>query len=182
MGLAIFLYGGLHQVWYLIVSIPDICLLSYFYQKHFNNTLPVDPEIVDVELDEGDVEELRALLVAVEGDPVVYIAVEDDFCVELDEAGMDVLDDVVVLIKDVVELGGDVVVTVGVVEDLIVELDVVVEPAVVLGVDNEPVVKGLVEVVVNNVVLVVVGEVLEVVGVAVVVDDTAGEDEAVVDC
>ena len=80
-----------------------------------------------------------------------------------------------------VELVGDVVVKVSVVEDLIVELDVVIEPAVVLDVDNELVVKGFVEAVVNNVVLVVVGEVLEVVCVAEVVD-TAGEDEAVVDC
>ena len=80
-----------------------------------------------------------------------------------------------------VELVGEVVVKVSVVEDLIVELDVVIEPAVVLDVDNELVVKGFVEAVVNNVVLVVVGEVLEVVGVAEVVD-TAGEDKAVVDC
>ena len=80
-----------------------------------------------------------------------------------------------------VELVGEVVVKVSVVEDLIFELDVVIEPAVVLDVDNELVVKGLVEAVVNNVVLVVVGEVLEVVGVAEVVD-TAREDEAVVNC
>ena len=80
-----------------------------------------------------------------------------------------------------VELVGEVVVKVSIVEDLIVELDVVIEPAVVLDVDNELVVKGLVEAVVNNVVLVVVGEVLEVVGVAEVVD-TAREDEAVVNC
>ena len=26
-----FLYGILGQVWYLIVSIPDLCLLSYFH-------------------------------------------------------------------------------------------------------------------------------------------------------
>ena len=136
---------------------------------------------MDVVLDKAGVEGLSALLAAVDGDPVVYVAVEDDFCVELDEAGMNVLDDVVLLIKDVVELVGDVVVTVSVGEDLIVELDVVVEPAVVLVVDNELVVKGFVEVVVNNAVLVVVGEVLEVVGVVEVVD-TAGEDEAVVDC
>ena len=117
------------------------------------------------------------LLVAVDCDPV-----DDDFCVELEEAGIDVLDDVVVLIKDVVELVGEVVVKVSVCkEDLIVELDVVIEPAVVLDVDNELVVKGFVEAVVNNVVLVVVGEVLEVVGVAEVVD-TAGEDKTVVDC
>ena len=80
-----------------------------------------------------------------------------------------------------VELVGEVIVKVSVVEDLIVELDVVIEPADVLDVDNEPVVKGFVEAVVNNVVLVVVGEGLEVVGVAEVVD-TAGEDKAVVDC
>ena len=80
-----------------------------------------------------------------------------------------------------VELVGEVVVKVSVVEDLIVDLDVVIKPAVVLDVDNELVVKGFVEAVVNNVVLVVVGEVLEVVGVAEVVD-TAGEDKAVVDC
>ena len=28
---AIFTYGVLGQVWYTIVSIPDLCLLHYFY-------------------------------------------------------------------------------------------------------------------------------------------------------
>ena len=28
-----FPYGVLYQVWYLIVSIPDLCLLSYFNEQ-----------------------------------------------------------------------------------------------------------------------------------------------------
>ena len=33
-----FSYGVLGQVWYLIVSIPDLCLLPYFAQLH--NVVP----------------------------------------------------------------------------------------------------------------------------------------------
>ena len=29
-----FPYGALGQLWYLIVSIPDLCLLPYFKRKH----------------------------------------------------------------------------------------------------------------------------------------------------
>ena len=31
-----FLYGVLGQVWYFIVSIPDLCILSYFLIKNLN--------------------------------------------------------------------------------------------------------------------------------------------------
>ena len=29
-----FPYGVLDQLWYLIISIPDLCLLSYFHKAH----------------------------------------------------------------------------------------------------------------------------------------------------
>ena len=32
-----FLWGILGQVWYLIVSIPDLCTLTYFKYSSFNN-------------------------------------------------------------------------------------------------------------------------------------------------
>ena len=32
--------GVLGQVWYLIVSIPDLCLLTYFYEKDTGNSMP----------------------------------------------------------------------------------------------------------------------------------------------
>ena len=32
-----FTYGILGQVWYLIISIPDICLLLYFYSSNVLN-------------------------------------------------------------------------------------------------------------------------------------------------
>ena len=34
-----FPYGVLGQVWYLIVSIPDLCLPHYFYQKDANMSI-----------------------------------------------------------------------------------------------------------------------------------------------
>ena len=34
-GFVTFPYGILGQVWYLIVSIPDLCQLSYFYYSNF---------------------------------------------------------------------------------------------------------------------------------------------------
>ena len=34
-----FPYGVLGQVWYLIVSIPDLCLLSYFYSMFKENNV-----------------------------------------------------------------------------------------------------------------------------------------------
>ena len=36
-----FPYGVLGQVWYLIVLIPDLCLLPYFNQGHNTVSLPV---------------------------------------------------------------------------------------------------------------------------------------------
>ena len=156
---------------------------QFFYQKHFDNTLPVDRDNVDVVLDKAGVEGLSALLVIVDSDTVVTDAVVDDFCVELDEAGVDVLVAAVIclLVDDVVELVGDAVVTVVVVEEFIVELDVVDEPFVVLIVDGELVVKGFVDALVNTAVLVDVDGAFEVEGVAEVVDTVIG-DETVVDC
>ena len=34
--LVTFPYGILGQVWYLIVSFPDLCRLSYFYMRFFH--------------------------------------------------------------------------------------------------------------------------------------------------
>ena len=138
---------------------------------------------MDVVLDKAGVEGLSALLVIVDCDTVVTDAVVDDLCVELDEAGVDVLGAVVIglLVDDVAELVGDAVVTVVVVEELIVELDVVDEPFVVLIVDGELVVKGFVDALINMAVLVDVDRAFEVEGVAEVVDTVIG-DETVVDC
>ena len=36
----VFIYGVLGQVWYFIVSIPDLCLRPYFYLKKNNTPLP----------------------------------------------------------------------------------------------------------------------------------------------
>ena len=36
-----FPYGVLGQVWYLIVSIPDLCLLSYFELQYLNDKMSI---------------------------------------------------------------------------------------------------------------------------------------------